>query len=562
MAVTKSSKKALKNRSKKLKKLSAKYPYLKNHLIEFNKEKDRMPEFVNEVRSELKFEKDNIIYRVNDEVFAHAYAPSDEINRYYAIEPKLKKEEKEIYNAIKEKILQRSTEHEPMNNPEKYRKELKSILNETTEISEGTKPRKKEINPIKNVISSESGFIMSQDSYDRIWYALKKDLVGLGPIDPITQDKRNEDIHVLGYDKVNVNHNVYGMMRTDVDLGSDEEYKNWLETITQRVGNPVSSRNPIVDTTLPDGSRLNIVYSEEVSVEGPTLTIRQFEETPLSIMQIIQSGTFTPELAAYMWLALESNMSIAVCGETASGKTTSLNAMTALIPRDTKIYTAEDTLEVRPPHSAWQRLLTRETGGEAGEGVDLFNLVKNSLRSRPGYIIVGEVRGKEGFNVFQAMQTGHPVIFTFHAGSVTSLIDRFTGDPINVPIKFFDNLDIVIFQNFIKSGGEELRRVTNVHEIEGYSGEMEGIVTRGVFERDPSKDELDFTGYNNSYILEKEVASTLGYNDERAVYPELDERAEVLKKAIREGYTSWDEAVNITWTYQEEGKEGLPFIAT
>lgn len=159
------------------------------------------------------------------------------------------------------------------------------------------------------------------------------------------------------------------------------------------------------------------------------------------------------------------------------------------------------------------------------------------------------------------MQTGHPVIFTFHSGSITSMIDRFTGEPINVPVKFFDNLDIVIFQNFIKSGGEDLRRVTEVHEIEGYSGSLEGIVTRKTFERDPSKDELDFTGYNNSYILEKEVASTLGYQDERQVYPELEERVDIIKSAIKEGYTGWNESVDVIWGYQEEGKEGLPFVA-
>ncbi len=559
MAIAKKTKGSL---DPELKKLSAQFPYIKKHLVNFRKERGELPEFVDEVKNEYKFEKTNILHPVKDEVYAHIHAPPNDISRYYALEPTLEEQDKKIYDDLKEKIIIHSPDYPPMENPEEYERELKKILDEIVEISDGAGPKKSNESRFGKLFGDNSGFIVPKESYDRIWYELKKELVGLGPIDPITKDKHNEDIHVLGYDKVNVNHSVYGMLRTDIGLGNDEEYLDWLETLTERVGSPVSSSNPIVDTTLPDGSRLNIVYSEEVSVEGPTLTIRQFDETPLSIFQIIQYGTLSPELVAYLWMALESNMSIAVCGETASGKTTTMNAITALIPRDTKIYSAEDTLEVNPPHGSWQRLLTRDGGGEAGEGVDLFNLIKNSLRSRPGYILVGEVRGEEGFNVFQAMQTGHPVIFTFHAGSISSLIDRFTGEPINVPIKFFDNLDIVIFQNFIISGGEELRRVTGVHEIEGYSGELEGIVSRKAFDRDPEKDELDFLGYNNSYILEEEVAPSLGFQDERQIYPELENRAEIVRKAIREGYTSWSEAVQVTWAYQERGEEGLPFVAS
>jgi len=547
--------------SKKIKELSAKYPYFKKHIMDFKEEKNSVPEFAEEIKEETKFELDNVVYPLEGGVYAHVYDPTDEISRYYIIQPSLDSREKELFDEIKDEIIVKISDYPTTEDLEEYEKILREIFEDTIEVTEGGEPRKETNGPIGGILGEKTKFLIPKRVHDKIWFQLRKDLVGLGPLEPITMDRRNEDIHVLGYDKVNVNHAIYGMLRTNIDLGSEGEYRSWLESLTKRVGSSASESNPIIDTTLPDGSRLNVVYSEEVSVEGPTLTIRQHEEVPFSLFQIVQSGTMSPELIAYLWLSLESNMSIAVCGETASGKTTSMNAMTACIPRDTKIYSAEDTLEVRPPHDSWQRLLTRDTDDEEEEGVDMFSLIKNSLRSRPGYILVGEVRGEEGFNVFQAMQTGHPVIFTFHAGTVSSLIDRFTGDPINVPVKFFDNLDVALFQNFMKSDvGEGLRRVTGVHEIEGYSKDLEGIMSRKAFERDPAKDELDFLSLNNSYLLEEEVAPSLGYQDKRKIYDELKKRADIVRKAIREGYTGWHEVVKVTWSYQEDGEDGLPFI--
>ena len=175
----------------------------------------------------------------------------------------------------------------------------------------------------------------------------------------------------------------------------------------------------------------------------------------------------------------------------------------SFIPRDSKIYTAEDTLEVLPPHDNWQQLLTREGSSNEGGDVDMFDLVAAALRSRPDYIVVGEVRGEEGRMAFQAAQTGHPVMLTFHASDIVSMIQRFTGDPISVPETFMDNADIALFQNRVKRGDDILRRVTSVQEIEGYSEEMDGVVTRQSFYWDPAADEIIFQGRNNSYVLEE-----------------------------------------------------------
>ncbi|MFB6134851.1 MAG: type II/IV secretion system ATPase subunit, partial [Halanaeroarchaeum sp.] len=288
---------------------------------------------------------------------------------------------------------------------------------------------------------------VSDTTYDTIRYRLNRDIVGLGPLEPVMRDTYNEDIHVIGPHQTYVDHGTYGLLQTTVDFGDADQFDNWLRNIGERMGDPVSDSDPIVDSTLPDGSRINIIYSDDVSLKGPSLTIRQGDEVPLSVGQITKWGTLSPELAAYLWLCLENEQTVFVVGETASGKTTTLNSIMAFIPRDSKIYTAEDTAEVLPPHDTWQQLLTREGQGENSADVDMFDLVAAALRSRPDYIIVGEVRGEEGRMAFQAAQTGHPVMLTFHASDIVSMIQRFTGEPINVPETFMDNCDVALFQN-------------------------------------------------------------------------------------------------------------------
>jgi len=180
------------------------------------------------------------------------------------------------------------------------------------------------------------------------------------------------------------------------------------------------------------------------------------------------------------------------------------------------------------PQKAWQQLVTRESGAEESR-VTLYDLLRTALRSRPNYIIVGEIRGAEGAMAFQAMQTGHPVISTFHASSVKKMIQRFTGNPINIPVTFMDNLNIVLIQQAVYVGGKFLRRTTSINEIEGYYEDLGGVATRAVFEWDPSTDRHMFRGMNNSYILEEKIAKTAGLVDTSLIYNELFRRARILK---------------------------------
>jgi flagellar protein FlaI len=328
--------------------------------------------------------------------------------------------------------------------------------------------------------------------------------------------------------------------------------------MSERMGRPASISRPIIDGALPDGSRINIIYADDVSVNGPTFTIRKFSAEPLSAAQLSGWNTVSAQEAAYLWLCLENGMSVFVCGETASGKTTLLNAIFPFIRYDQKIFSAEDTLEVQPPHAVWQQLSTREFGPEESK-VDTFALLRAGLRSRPNYIIVGEIRGKEGNVAFQAMQTGIPVMATFHAASVKRMIQRFTGAPISVPITSMDNLNVAVFQAGVYRNGKLIRRTLSIEEILGYSEAMGGVMTRAVFVWNPVSDQHIFRGMNNSFILEERIAVKRGYKDKRDIYKELALRTRIIEKMVETNMTSYKTVNDILKAFQKEGVAGLPF---
>jgi flagellar protein FlaI len=287
------------------------------------------------------------------------------------------------------------------------------------------------------------------------------------------------------------------------------------------------------------------------------MTIRRFTETPISITQLIKWGTLSSGIAAYLWICLQYGRSFFLCGGTACGKTTTMNALIPFIPPEKKIYTTESTPEMQVPHTVWQQLLTKTSGPKEGQ-VDMFDLLRAALRSRPDYIIPGEVRGAEGNIVFGAMQTGHPVMTTFHAGSVTKVIQRFTGDPINVPKTFMDNLDFVVIQLAVEQDEKTLRRVTSIDEIEGYNRAVDGIMSRKSFDWDPIKDEHRFVANRNSFILEQKIARNAGYSDSAEIYGEYDRRRHILDRMVEEDIMDYYETVQFIWSFYKEGEKGLP----
>ena len=536
-------------------------PHLKAYVESISKKVDQ-PVFYKSLSFDLKEEKyPNFIYPTKGDVFVHIYRTKgmDEI-LYYAIEPKLNEREKEKYDRILNLILKKAPEKESVVTDDELKKVLKELIDEVVVVDEKA-AASVESNKKKGFIGGFGGgrkdkvYVTSEEKKN-IEYTIFKQLIGGGPLEPFMRDPYIEDVHVVTGEDVHLIHKVFDMIRTNIKIDKDEG-PVFSRALSEKMGMPVSEGQPIADGVLPDGSRANIIYSSAVSIKGPSLSIRRFTETPISVTQLIKWGTISSGIAAYLWLCLQYGRSFFLCGGTACGKTTTMNAIIPFIPPEKKIYTAENTPELQVPHTVWQRLLTKTTGPKEGQ-VDLFDLLKAALRSRPDYIIPGEVRGAEGNIVFQAMQTGHPVMTTFHAGSVTKVIQRFTGDPINVPKTFMDNLDLVFIQMTVERKGEKLRRCISIDEIEGYNREADGIMARKAFEWDPIEDVHRFTANKNSFVLEEKIAKNAGYADTAEIYDEYEKRKYVLDRLVEENILDYYEVVKAIWGYYRAGEKGLP----
>ena len=388
-------------------------------------------------------------------------------------------------------------------------------------------------------------------------YLILRDKIGSGVIDPITRDAYVEDISCSGLGSIFIEHKIFKSVKTAVRFDEMDDLDDFVLRLAERVKKPVTISNPIADSTLPDGSRINIVYGRDLTKRGSNFTIRKFTETPISVMELIEFGSLDYRMAAYLAMTLGEGMSMFVSGETASGKTTLLNALTTFIPPDAKVISIEDTPELQVPHKNWLQEVVQTTKAESENEVTMFDLLKAALRQRPNQIIVGEIRGAEGAIAFQAMQTGHPVQATFHAASVQKLIQRLTGSPINVPKTYIDNLNLVVIQSAVKlPDGKDGRRALSINELVGYDSASDAFSYMEVFRWDPIEDIFSFPGYMNSYILEQKIAPRRGIPDHqrRRIYQELEKRAKVLEKIHKErGITNFYELLTVLSKAQQQG---------
>ena len=505
--------------------LLSKHPHLREHVDKFSRKYGK-PTFYKELDRSLAGIRDpNIIYQIDENVFVHIYRNKDTGELiYYIIEPKI-----EV--------------------PEVYEK----VLNKITELAAGVKAHEPTPELLKELAQKAFEELrLDKSLFDAVYFNLVKNIVGYEKWDSFFKDVYLEDVRNAGTITYVV-HKVWGNMRTNIEFDNLEEVDDFAFRLGLRMNKRVSITHPIVDGILPENrSRVNIIYGTEVSKEGTAISIRLVEKEPMSVISIMDLGTASPELMAYLWLAIENGMSVFFCGPTASGKTTTMRAASAFIKPDAKIYSVEDTPELYVPHKNWQATVAKE--GRA----DMFDLLKASLRSRPDYIIVGEIRGKEGNIAFQAMQTGHPVMSTFHGGDIKKIIQRLNGPPINIPLPYLTNLNIVVIQRAFRRGRRIIRRVVGVYEIEGYQ-EGKGIMTRMVFRWDPLYDKIEFLGRYNSYILEKKIALYKGYADPRKIYNDLDERAAVLAEMQKREIKRYMDVFEMIKRYYYFGLEGLPF---
>ena len=408
------------------------------------------------------------------------------------------------------------------------------------------------------VKGQDSKITVFQGDYDFLKYHFVNKRVGLGILEPFLTDPHLEDISIVGAGNVYVVHKIFGSLKCPIWLTHDD-IDDMVIGMSEQFGKTISHARPLVDATLPEGSRINIVFGRDVSKRGTNATIRRFASVPLSITQIVNSRTIDARQAAYMWMMVGEGMSVFINGETASGKTTTMMGVTSFISPTNKIVSIEDTPEITLPHKNWISEVTRDTGSPASS-VLMFDLLKAALRQRPSYILVGEIRGAEANIAFQAMQTGHPVMSTFHAAQMSSLIQRLTGEPMRIPKPNVENLNIALFQAAVQGkDGKPIRRVLSINEIVGYNGAADSVMFIPVFNWDPATDTVSYRGRGSSNLMLTKVLLKRGLSrkDEGSLYDELEMRAKILETMIKKKIFNYYDVYDRIVQTKEIGLEAM-----
>ena len=391
----------------------------------------------------------------------------------------------------------------------------------------------------------EYGIRLEDQSIFRIQYYLIRNFIGWGRIDALMKDRNLEDISCDGHRiPLFLYHRRYRNVRTNI-LFEPEVLNSLAITLAQRSGKHISTGTPMLDATLPDGSRLQLTLGTEVTTRGTSFTIRKFREEPFSPVELLQYKTFSVEELVYFWLAIENQKSLLFIGGTASGKTTSLNAVSFFIPPMAKVVSIEDTREITLYHENWIASVTREMVSEGANIITMFDLLRAAMRQRPEYILVGEVRGVEAQTLFQAMNTGHTTFSTMHAGSVDAAIHRLENEPLNVPRNMITALNIVSVQALIYRGTERVRRSLEIVEIAGIDPSTGNLRVNTVFVYDPVHDAFTYKGRSQVYA---DIAERRGWSRER-LESEIAARRNVLLAMERQGIIDYVRASRVFQAY-------------
>ncbi|MFA6049420.1 MAG: CpaF family protein [Candidatus Micrarchaeia archaeon] len=377
------------------------------------------------------------------------------------------------------------------------------------------------------------------------------EMLGFGLIDPLVRDDKLEDIMVIGPNKpCFVFHRKFDMMRTNIVFYDDKDIRVVIDRIARNIGRRIDVQSPLLDARLPDGTRVNATIPP-ISLNGSTITLRKFRKDPLTVIDMMTYGTINLDAAAFLWLASDGMgakpANILIAGGTACGKTTTLNVLCSFVPNSERVLTIEDTAELNLPLFHWIRFETRPPGIEGTGEITMDMLVKNTLRMRPDRIIVGEIRGEEGFTLFTAMNTGHDGSFgTVHANSAQETITRLLSPPISVPEIMIGALTLVVVQHRIHDRRKGvIRRVTEIAEVVSVEGGSK-VELQVLFKWNAAKDALEPTGLPCNFFNVLSSYTGLSVNDIQA---EVGERRGILKKLLESGVRSMDEVCSVTQNY-------------
>jgi flagellar protein FlaI len=464
------------------------------------------------------------------------YNEEDDDYRYFAIEPQLNDAEKELYREFQDRL---ETALRSDSVDDEFEEEM--VDAQKMEILEDRVFE----------IATEYNISISDLSLQKIMYYIERDYVGYKQIDVLMNDINAEDISCVGPNQpLWINHSEYENIATNIQF-ERRPLQRFISQLAQRSGEQISAADPMQDATLPDGSRAQLTLGDDITTEGSTFTIRQFQDIPFTPVDLIRTHTFNLAQMAFLWLAIQNNQSLIFAGGTASGKTTSMNAMSLFIPPKAKVVTLEDTREITLPHENWIPGKTREGTSQeedASDEISMYNLLEAALRQRPEYLVVGEVRGEEAQTLFQAMSTGHTTYSTMHADTVREAIHRLENDPINVPEKMVNNLDIICIQRRMMQDGSAIRRNINVTEIEE-AGSGSGHSVNQVFERDPETDDwIDNT--NDSSVLEFIKKENVWTQED--LRDEMERRKKVLQYLIDQDVYRFRGVTRVIQKYMNE----------
>ncbi|MDY6768921.1 MAG: type II/IV secretion system ATPase subunit, partial [Candidatus Nanohaloarchaea archaeon] len=372
---------------------------------------------------------------------AHIHWDDEEEELVYDIEePSLSDREQEIFDRLRDALEKKISV--PLSQLETSDEVVDYLQGEVVEVLD------------------ELGYNLAESTENKLMYYVYRNFGGLNEIEPMMHDPYIEDIGCSGLGiPVYIIHTKFGSIKTNLRFGDEDTLSNLIVKLAERANKYVSYSDPLLDGTLPDGSRVNASLTQDVTTKGPTFSIRKFQEVPFSAVDLLDLGTVSREVMAYMWMCLEYQKSALVIGGTATGKTTFLNSVVSFIPPEMKIVSIEDTRELQLPHENWIPSVTRSAAGEQQDDITMYELLRESFRQNPDYVVVGEVRGKEASVLFQGMASGHPSLSTMHASTPADVVSRLTTPPINLSPALVETLDMIISMTHAREWGENARRV-------------------------------------------------------------------------------------------------------
>ncbi len=450
---------------------------------------------------------------------------------YYVIEPTLSEQDKQYYA------------------------KLRSILTEELDVDvrkiETKAAAEKLLREHVDTIVKSYKLKIETETLDKLMYYLTRDLINFGRIEPLMRDHMLEDISCDGPDvPLYVWHRQYESIPTNVKFESGKELDSFVVKLAYLCNKHVSIASPIVDGGLPDGSRIQLTYSKEVTRHGSSFTVRRFKADPLTITDLITFNTITAEMAAYFWYLIEKKSCILTSGGTASGKTTLLNCISMFILPDDKVVTIEDTPEMNIPHQNWIASIARVGFGARGSSAEIstFDLLKAAMRQRPDYVIVGEVRGEEAFTLFQAMATGHGGLSSLHADSVGATLRRLESAPLNIPRSLLPTLNVVGVLSRMRVGDRPARRLVELTEVLGIDPSSGEVELNEIFRWDPKTDAFTYSGHSRiiDVLAQK---SGVAVEDVRS---ELQRRKTVLDYMVQRNIRRYKDVGNLIRSYYAE----------